>query len=120
MPSTQVEIVGLSRLQKALANYPKIAHARLQDAIVASAAEVVSHATRENVPWRTGNLVQSFGQGVTMGELFARVGPNASQAPYAIFVHDGTQHIKNPNRFMPRIVGKAQPRINQHFEKAEK
>ena len=118
MPSVQVGIEGLDRLMGAMRDYPQISRPRLQDAVVASAAEVHRHATRENVPWRTGNLVQSFGQGIMIGELYASIGPNAKMAPYAIFVHEGTDRIKRPNKFMPRIADAAQPQVKEFFMKA--
>lgn len=115
MPNTQVEITGLTELLANVRRFPEITKARLQDAVVAGAAEVQKRATRENVPWKTGNLVQSFGNGITIGELFARIAPTAY---YAIYVHEGTKWIKNPNRFMPRIAEASQLSVQGHFTRA--
>lgn len=113
-----IAVVGFENgkaLQDALRAYPTISKKFLQRAVAAGAAEVQKAATRENVPWRTGNLVQSFGNGITIGELYARISPTAS---YAIYVHEGTKNIKKPNKFMPRIAEAAQPQVNKHFQSA--
>lgn len=113
-----IAVVSVSQakaLQAALSSYPQLSKKFLQAAIAASAAEVHKFATRDNVPWRTGNLVLSFGNGISVGELYARISPTAH---YAIYVHEGTKSIKRPNRFMPRIAEKAQPQVNKHFEDA--
>lgn len=143
MPAFDISIPSMDKLQARLKQSPQITERYLQQAIEASGAEVHKHATRENVPWKTGNLVQSFG--VVLGRLFASIAPDrSSPAGYAIYVHEGTApHVilpKNgralfwpgaahpvskvnhpgtkPNRFMPRIIEKAQPQIEQHFKKA--
>lgn len=115
MPNTQIEITGLKELTANVRRFPDITRARLQDAVVAGAAEVQKYATRENVPWKTGNLVISFGNGVVFGDLFARIAPTAY---YAVFVHEGTERIKKPNRFMPRIAEAAKPGVQAFFTRA--
>lgn len=141
MPSFDVKIDGLDRIVDSLNRAPKATEDVLQKAIVASAAEIQKAATRPDVPWRTGNLVQSFGNGIVIGHLVAEVGPTAN---YAVYVHEGTRpHVitpkagkalfwkgaahpvgsvkhpgTKPNRFVPRILAKATPKIEGHFERA--
>lgn len=137
MPSFNVEIKNLAELQAKIAQFPNIAEKHMQTAINATAAEVMKNATRSTVPWKTGNLVQSFG--MVMGRLYASIGPNrATAAGYAIYVHEGTRPHKilpktakalfwvgarhpvksvnhpgtKPNRFMPRILTAAQSNID--------
>ena len=141
MASFSVEIPNIGKLQKALEDSSKIAEPWLQKAIEASVAEIQKNATKGTVPWKTGYLVQSFGLGILIGRLIGRIAPTAN---YAIYVHEGTGpheiRPKNgkalfwpgaahpvakvnhpgtkPNRFIPRILGKATPGINRHFERA--
>lgn len=143
MPQFSVEIKNLDQLQKNLKDFPQITEMYLQRAINAGAAEIHKNANRLNVPWKTGNLVQSFG--VVLGRLYASVAPDRSTpAKYALAVHEGTgPHVitpkkgkalfwkgakhpvakvnhpgTRPNRYMPRILEKAQPKINEHFHSA--
>lgn len=143
MPGFSVEIPELSKFQDLLKKFPQTAEKYLQRAIDAGAAEVHKNANRSNVPWKTGNLVQSFG--VVRGRLYASIAPGrGTPAKYAIFVHEGTaphvitpkkgkalfwkgakhpvRSIKHPgtkpNRFIPRILEKSIPRIQTHFGNA--
>lgn len=94
MASYQIEIKNLDALRAAFKKSPQIAEKNIQKAIIASAAEVQKNARRGTVPWRTGNLVQSFGNGITIGRLIARISPTAR---YAVYVHEGTKpHVIKP------------------------
>ena len=115
MPSFEVSSADISRVSRLFKSYPHIAEPIVQRAINASAAEVQKNATRETVPWRTGNLVQSFGNGVILGRMIATVKPTAS---YAVYVHEGTSRIKKPNKFMPRILNASMGKINDYFRQA--
>lgn len=121
MPNFAVEIENLDGLVAALKKYPKIAEKRVQQAIEASAAAVQKNAVKGVVPWRTGMLCLSFGRGLTIGRLFARVAPTVE---YAIYVHEGTKPKsadhpgRKPNRFMPRILEKASNEIKSNFQRA--
>lgn len=141
MASYQIKIENLDELRAAFKKSPQITEKYLQKAIVASSAEIQKNATKSLVPWRTGNLVQSFGNGIVIGRLIARVGPTAS---YAIFVHEGTKaHVIRPktakalfwpgashpvksvnhpgtkaNRFMLKIAERSNKGIQRHFERA--
>ena len=137
----ELEIPNLKKLEDLLKRYPQIAEKRLQEGITIAAAEIMKNATRDTVPWKTGNLVHSFG--TAFGRLFAYVGPNRfSRAPYAYGVHEGTKphiirpvHAKalfwpgashpvaqvnhpgsKPNRFMPRIMAKSRPAVDKTFQ----
>mgnify|MGYP001579861272 CR=1 FL=1 len=114
MPSYSIESPGLDKLERALAQYPKIAEKRLQQGIEVSIAELQRNATKGVVPWRTGFLTHSFGLGIVIGKLFGKIAPTAK---YAIFVHEGTRRTK-PNKFMPRILDKAKRKIDSHFKRA--
>lgn len=135
--SAIVEVKGLREIQQALKDYPSISVPILQKSVSATADILLKNTTRETVPWRTGNLVQTFGWSV--GSLWARVFPKANYAaavergskPHLIVVinkkvlankkenqifgkivnHPGSK----PNPFMERILQKATPEINQMF-----
>lgn len=142
MADFEVQLQNKERILDAFRRFPRTAEFWMQRAIVAGAAELHKAATRETVPWRTGRLVQSFGQGITIGRLYASVRPTVK---YAIFVHEGTQpHLitvvnkrvladkktgrffgtkvhhpgTRPRRFLIDIIEKASPAIQQHFEQA--
>lgn len=141
MASYSVHIEGLDQLEKAFARAPEITEKYLQKAINASAAEVSKNAVRGVVPWKTGRLIQSFGEGIVFGRLFAKIAPTVE---YAVFVHEGTRpHVitarpgsalfwpgaphpmksvrhpgTKPNPFMPRIIEKAKPKVEDHFAEA--
>lgn len=141
MPDFSVTLPDLDKFQKKMMQFPKIAEKNMQDAIIKSSAEVMKQATRRNVPWKTGNLVQSFG--VVMGRLYASVGPDRSTpAAYAIYVHEGTRPHRitpktakalyfggkfskgvnhpgtKPNPFMPRILEAAKVGVESQWKKA--
>lgn len=77
------EIQGAKGLARALRQYPKISVPILNGAFEATAAVFAKHTTREVVPWRTGNLLQSFRH--KTGNLQARWFPTAKYAPYVEF-----------------------------------
>ncbi len=108
----EISITNLDKLQDSLKKYPVIAERWLQRAIEASIAEIQKNATRGVLPWRTGRLAQSFGEGIRYGRLWGKIGPTVN---YAIFVHEGTSRGIKPNRFMARIAEKANPAIQKHF-----
>ncbi len=139
--SYRLELKNADQLIALLKANGDIAERWLQKAVAAGAAEVQKAAVRGNIPWKTGRLAQSFGEGITIGRLFAKVAPTVK---YAIFVHEGTRahtilpknkqalfwpgaahpvrSVNHPgtqaNRFMPRLLEIATPKINQHFEAA--
>jgi HK97 gp10 family phage protein len=80
-----VQVKNLDKLTRSLEKYPKESEPILQRAIDASNAVLAKHTIKGNVPWRTGNLVQSFR--FASARLRASWFPTAS---YAKFVHDGT------------------------------
>lgn len=134
----EIEIKNLPQLIETLKKYPAISARWFQRAIEAGIAEVQKTAVKGIVPWKTGRLTQSFGEGIVIKKLWAKIGPTVN---YAIYVHEGTApHIitpKNkkalfwegathpvksvrhpgtkPNRFMDKITERAYPRIQKHF-----
>lgn len=95
MADFQVEIKGINELRRALRDYPSIAFPILQRAIVATGAIFAKHTLKNDpVPWRTGNLLQSFR--FKTGRLIASWFPTAHYAPY---VELGTRpHVILPMR----------------------
>lgn len=84
----------MNELRMALRNYPKISEPILQKAIEATNAVFAKHTIKNDpVPWRTGNLLQSF-RFVT-ARLQARWFPTARYAP---FVEHGTR----PHMIFPK------------------
>lgn len=141
MADFKVEIRGLDELRRALKDYPRISEPILQRAIAGSQAVLAKNTLKDNpVPWKTGNLLESFR--FATGKLQARWFPTAR---YAVFVHEGTKPhdimpvnkrvladrkmgiiygmlVHHPgtkaNRFMPKIIQKAQPEIDKLFIRA--
>lgn len=110
----RIEIKGLKELNFAFKNYPKISEPIFQKAVMATGAVFAKNTLRDDpVPWRTGNLLQSFR--FTTGRLQAAWFPTAF---YALFVHDGTRFQK-ANPFMPKIVKKSEHEVNKIFREAQ-
>jgi hypothetical protein len=110
----RVEIRGLKDLIFSFKNYPKIAEPIMQKAVDATVAIFGKNTLKDDpVPWRTGNLLQSFR--FQSGRLMARWFPTAYYAP---FVHDGTRYIK-ANHFMSKILSKSEGEINKIFRQAQ-
>jgi hypothetical protein len=93
MAEFELTIPELPKLRKAFAAFPSIAGPILQKALLGSQFAFQKHTLKHDpVPWKTGNLLQSFR--FKMGTLQARWGPTASYAP---FVEFGTKpHIIRP------------------------
>jgi hypothetical protein len=115
MADYNVEVRGLDEIKARLKQFPEVAEKRLQAAIDMSLAEMHKNAEQPLVPQRTRNLIKSFGQGIVRGRLFGSIGPRVN---YAIFVHEGTKHIKTPNRFMVKIIEKSRAKIDKYFSDA--
>ncbi len=141
MPAFEVTGADIEKAKRALDQYPRTAEPILQKAVIASVAEFQKAATRGIVPWKTGNLVQSFGTGIVLGRLIGKITPTAK---YAVMVHEGTRpHVitpkdkkalfwkgaahpmksvkhpgTKPNKFMPKILERARGNIVRHFEDA--
>lgn len=110
----RIEIRGLKELNFAFRNYPKISEPIFQKAVMATGAIFAKNTLKDNpVPWRTGNLLQSFRY--KTGRLQAAWYPTAH---YAIFVHDGTKYIK-ANPFMLKIIKKSEAEVNKIFREAQ-
>jgi hypothetical protein len=91
----EMEIKGARALGQAARRYPQIARPVIDRAIKATNAVLAKHTLKENpVPWRTGNLLQSFR--FRSGAGWARWYPTAN---YAMFVEMGTRpHVITPRR----------------------
>ena len=109
----RIEIQGLPALNFAFRNYPKISEPIFQKAIMATGAVFAKNTLKDNpVPWRTGNLLQSFR--FRTGRLYAIWYPTANYAPYVNF---GTRFQK-ANPFMQKIVNKSEAEVNKLFKEA--
>lgn len=141
MATVEVSIPNLKELLFNLKRYPTISARWLQRAIEASIAELHKQAVRGVVPWKTGRLAQSFGEGIEIGRLWGRIGPTVN---YAEYVYEGTKphvilprikqalywegaehpvkRVQHPgtkeNRFLERMVKLAQSQIVKHFQEA--
>lgn len=95
MAEFEIEIKGMRELQRALRDYPRLAFPILQRAILATSAVFAKNTLRNDpVPFRTGNLLQSFR--FRAGRLEARWFPMAA---YAAAVELGTKpHLIVPRR----------------------
>lgn len=116
MPNVNVKIHGITELQRAIRQYPELSVRRLQKAVERGIAVVHNLSARHQgiVPVKTGNLSNSFSQGIKIQKLRGEIGPTAK---YAVFVNDGTRHMK-PRRFMEKLAKRSQPKINQEFKQA--
>lgn len=116
----KVEIKGLDELRSAFKRAPKIVEPILQRTVEAAQFTLQKHTLKNDpVPWRTGNLLQSFR--FFKARLQARWMPTAH---YAVYVHEpraakgegGKGYAGNP--YMDAIVQKSQGDIDKLFESA--
>ena len=91
-----VEILGKDALVTALETASDSLKASLQSAVGKSTAVLAKYTTAQTVPWKTGNLTQTFIADV--GELWASWAPPASYAPFVEFGHS-----QQPGRYVPAI-----------------
>jgi hypothetical protein len=91
-----VEILGKDALVTALETASDSLKASLQSAVGKSTAVLAKYTTAQTVPWKTGNLTQTFIADV--GELWASWAPTASYAPFVEFGHS-----QQPGRYVPAI-----------------
>lgn len=110
MTRINITIRNRRQLQAAFRRAPNIAERHLQRGIDAAGATLAKNTQRDNpVPWRTGNLLQSFR--ARSGRLQHRWFPTAN---YALFLDQGTRFMR-PRRFMQKIADKSQRGINEIF-----
>lgn len=131
-----IKIENLARLKDAFERYPEISEPLLQKGLLGTSALLAKYTRKQDpVPYRTGNLLQSFRQ--DSGRLYTRWYPTAK---YAMFVHDGVvahvinakggglaskdgqffgKKVRHPGfrgqPFMPQILARAQPDIDNLF-----
>jgi len=140
MTQFSVEIKNLDQLTERMRRYPDIAEPILQKAIDASNAVLAKYTRKgDPVPWKTGNLLQSFRY--ESGRLQGRWYPTAN---YALYVHEGTRphiieaknkralasrsgqvfgkRVRHPGtraqRFMPAILERSTQDIEKLFDSA--
>ena len=92
MPNITVQIVGLKELEANFAKAPTTVYQGLDRGIKRSAV-IITKSIKDETPVKTGTLKRGIRP--TYGRLKAVISPH--NAPYAIFVHEGTQpHIIEP------------------------
>ena len=91
-----ISVQGLAGLNRALERYPDISRPLLRRAFDATEAVLAKNTLKNDpVPWRTGNLLQSFR--FQPGDFMARWFPTANYAPHVEF---GTA----PHRIYPKTM----------------
>lgn len=103
----------MAELRRAFANAPRIVEPILQRTIEAAQFTLQKHTLKNDpIPWRTGNLLQSFR--FFKARLEARWMPTAY---YAIFVHEPRDNYPG-NPFMDTVVKKSEGDVNKLFDTA--
>ena len=129
MSTFTVEIKNIDRIKAAYRRAPQTVEPTLQKAIEATGAILAKNTTGKPqggpVPWRTGNLTQTFA--ASKGRLWVRWYPTAK---YALWVHEGHRQttawgrkMKIPRNisgqpFMPEIAKRSSGEINKIFVRA--
>ncbi len=134
-----VKIVGLDKFVLAMKRAPNVTRPVLNQAIARVPDILAKYTTPSNVPYRTGQLIQTFRRQVT--PLSARWFPTVKYAPFVEFgtrphvilpkkgeflYWPGASHpvrkVNHPgsrrNPFMERILSAATREINQTFKEA--
>ena len=123
MATIEFKVKGLSKIVKALEEYPNYSRQIFANAINALLAELHKNAVDDNFQFktprmlRTGRLSSSFSEGINLASAYKLEGSIGPKVNYAIFVHEGTRYIK-PNPFMERILKASLPKGNQYFQSA--
>lgn len=108
-----VQIHGLDELIAAFKKAPDIVEPILQRTIDAAQFTLQKHTLKDNpVPWRTGNLLQSFR--FFKARLEGRWMPTAD---YAVYVHEPRENYSG-NPYMEKILENSQTDINGLFDTA--
>ena len=109
----ELKVSGLDQAIKLMDDGNKMAKKVLDMAIQKSAQLAVRNIKTET-PVDTGNLRR--GIRADYYPMRASIWPH--DAPYAIFVHEGTKYIKNANPFMDRGISNSENDINEIFKMA--
>ena len=123
MIEVQVRVQGLDELRANFQKAPGLTLKYLAKATAASIFEVEKQAVDRNFQFktpraqRTGQLANSFsfGRYISPTGLQASIGPTVRYAPY---VYYGTTRGLRPNKYMDRIARAAEPKVQEHFQKA--
>ena len=115
MIEIDIDVYGLSKIEKIYRRAPEVIRRRLNNAIKMSVMEILKRTDdggdsglfqfRTPRASRTGYIALSFRYGITISDLEASIGPTARYAPRV--------HRNNP--FMKRIAEAAKPDIEKHF-----
>ena len=114
MPTVTIKVRGLRELQGAFRQSPQIVEHHIQNAIESSMAELQKKALRPLIPWDTGRLLQSIGEGIVIGRLIGSIGPTVE---YAQFVNR-RGHRTGGKDFMGRWAKQAEKKVQGQFDKA--
>lgn len=123
MIEVQVRVQNLDVLRANFRTAPALTLKYLAKATSASIFEVEKQAVDRNFqfktprPRRTGQLANSFafGRRIAPDGLSGSIGPTVRYAPYVYF---GTARGLRPNKYMDRIARAAEPKVQEHFQKA--
>ncbi len=139
MAMLQVQIQNLRPLIDSLNRYPQISEPVLQRAVDATQAIFAKNSLKDDpIPWRTGNLLQSFR--FESGRLKARWFPTARYAPFVEYGRGPVYPVRKkflswidengervfrksagpakPRPFMGKIVEKSQQEVQKIFRQA--
>lgn len=111
-----IKIKNFEQIKTAFRKAPGITEHHLQKAIEAGVAEIQKKATRPVIPWDTGRLLQSIGEGVSIGRLQASIGPVVA---YAEFVNRRS-HRTGGKDFIKQWSKQAEGKVQKRFDKAAK
>lgn len=109
-----VVVKGYDEIIRNFRKSPHIVSKYVNRAIKASVYEIDKENEDRNLQFktpralRTGRLQRSISSNIILEDMHGEIGPNVY---YAEYVH-------RKNKFMPRLLRIAQPRIDKHFETA--
>lgn len=107
----RIESPDAERLADSFRKAPEVTEKYVQQAVNASIQEVFKHATEENIPWQTGRLTRSFGEGIEIGRMYGAIGPTVE---YAAAVNEKS----SKPHYMERLVELSRVRVVDYFEQA--
>ena len=118
MPTINIKIKGLDRLQAGFRKAPRLIHKQLNIAIDKSIQEIDRNLAVDwkaggyGIPVLTGLLRSTRTQ--KLGDLRGEIGTTRK---YGVYVHEGTSRMR-ARPYLEKSAEKAMTKINKHFDTA--
>lgn len=117
--SVDINIKNARQIERMFRKAPAKAAKHLSDAINKSILVIHREALQKNLKFKrpTGATEKSFSRGIVLSNARTLRGAIGPRTHYAVYVHEGTKRIREPNPFLPRILDVARSDIDVAFNR---